>query len=626
MYKHIILLCIKYALPEQGAAMSDKKSSREQEFEKLSEQVQQLSQRVDQLEQSALVGATAKLSPPALQPAQKPTADDMQKSETTLLLSSSSLLQHLSAICFLLVAALGLRALTDNDLLDLRIGTALGMSYAAILIVSGYIFYRKNKSMAPIFTITGGLLMFSVLVETYTRFSFIPVELVYIMLAITGIGMAAISYRNKAAIPIIIGTLGMCVAAVAIDYPTPFFPYLSLLLVLSNILGFFATRLKRCSWLRWLLLFITHFMLQIWGLKLSGVLSGGGSAEHLSPDWFIPSITLIGATFIIISLFGIIRSGDEKISKFDFSLPAINAGWCYVAGIYALKDPALFGGPAAAAAIIHFAIAFRLSGRKRDNSPGTNTFTAGGIILACLSLPALFNSMVLPLPLLALLAFATCYFSHRWASGGMRITSYLLQIYISSIFAMQFIWVLEGQQRSPAILIVALLCSLIAFGHYYYARNTKQPEHSLVFSQYDKKDLSALLPLMASLTNAYFACMVLAYYALQHYYQGDMTIPLTGAQSIIINIAAIFIIVRAFFNDNTELRNVAILVLLIGGGKVFIMDMFTISGAWLVCSIFTFGTAAALTSLVLARWKQVSIHENMVKNDPHIVDDGATPR
>jgi len=213
--------------------------------------------------------------------------------------------------------------------------------------------------------------------------------------------------------------------------------------------------------------------------------------------------------------------------------------------------------------------------------------------------------MILPLPILALLALATCYFSHRWASGGMRITSYLLQIYISSIFAMEFIWGLEGQQRSPAIFMVALLCSLIAIGHYYYARNTKRPEHSLVFRQYDKKDLSALLPLMAGLTNAFFASMVLAYYALQHYYQDDLTIPLTGVQSIIINIAAIFIIVRAFFNDNTELRNVAILVLVIGGGKVFIMDMFTISGPWLVCSIFTFGIAAALASLVLARWKTV---------------------
>ncbi|MCF6266093.1 MAG: DUF2339 domain-containing protein [Desulfuromusa sp.] len=583
--------------------MGVEKYSFERQIQELNEQVRQLNQRVTQLESSMTEEAVAKSIQLSRQPVQQPAKEDMLPTGASLLVGSSSLLQHISAVCFLLVAALGLRALTDNGLLELEVGTALGIGYAAALIIGGYLLYRKNKSMAPIFTTTGSLLMFSVLVETYTRFASLPDELVYIMLAVTGIGMAVISYINKAAVPIIIGTLGMCAAAVVIDYPNPYFPYLGLLLWISNILGFFATRLKRCSWLRWLLLFTTHFMLQIWGLKLSGLMNHGGSAEHLSPNWFIPIITLIGATFVMISLFGIIRSGDEKISKFDFSLPVINAGWCYVAGIYALKDPTLFGAPAAAAAIVHFALAYWLSRRQTSNAQGTNTFMAGGLILACLSLPALLGNIFLPLPILSVLAIATCYFSYRWSSGGMRITSYLLQVYVSVIFSIEFIGGIDDQQRSPAILIVVLICSMIALGHYYYARRTKPPERSQIFSHYDKRDQSALLPLFSGLTNSFFTCMLLAYYALQHYYQEDMTFALIGTQSIIINLAAIFIMIRAFFNDNTELRNVAILVLVIGGSKVFIIDLFRISGAWLVCSIFTFGIAAALASLVLARWR-----------------------
>jgi hypothetical protein len=567
--------------------------------EQLELQVNQLSKQVAELEQRAANGVLS--SRP--QPAKQADKENLAPNEARLLVGSSSLLQHISAVCFLLVAALGLRSLTDNDMLDLQIGTALGMGYAAVLITVGYLFYRKNKSMAPIFITIGGLLMFSVLVETYTRFSAIPVELVYSMLAVTGISMAIISYTTKAALPIIIGTLGMCLAAVAIDYPNPYFPYLGLVLWISNILGFFASRLKRCSWLRWLLLFTTHFMLQLWGMKLSGLLSRGLAAEHLSPGWFIPIVTLIGGTFIMISLLGIIKSGDGKITKFDFSLPVVNAGWCYVAGIYALKDPTLFGAPAAAAAIVHFALAYWLSRRQSSNAQGTNTFTAGGLILACLSLPALFGNMLLPLPLLSMLAIATCYYSHRWSSGGMRITSYLLQAYISVVFIIEFVGGIEDQQRTPAILMVAIICSVIALGHYYYARHTKPPERSQIFGHYDKRDQSALLPLFAGMVDSFYSCMLLAHYALRHYYPDDMTFALTGTQSIIINLAAIFILIRAFFNDNTELRNVSILVLLIGGSKVFIIDMFSISGAWLVCSIFTFGIAAALASLVLARWK-----------------------
>ncbi len=578
--------------------MSTEQPPLEERVAQLETQVQQLSKQVAECTQNDL--SRVPTSTPLAK--KQESKEETMPNEATLLVGSSSLLQHISAVCFLLVAALGLRALTDNQMLDLQIGTALGMGYAAVLISIGYLLYRKSKSMAPIFITTGGLLMFSVLVETYTRFSSTPVELVYIMLAVTGISMAAISYINKTALPIIIGTLGMCIAAVAIDYPNPYFPYLGLLLWISNILGFFATRLKRCSWLRWLLLFITHFMLQIWGLKLSGFLSRGDAAEHLSPDWFIPIVILIGGTFMMLSLMGIIRSGDEKISRFDFSLPVLNAGWCYVAGIYALKNPTLFGAPAAAAAIIHFAIAFRLSDRQRRNAPGTNTFTAGGFILTGLSLPAMFGDMLLPLPVLSILAFICCYYSKKWVSGGMRMTAYLMQAYVSLILAVELI---SDSSIHPPIVtfLVATTCTLISLYQYRYCRQHKPPEHSQAFERFDKHDLSALLPLFAGLTNGFFMTMAIVYYFLQNYYRGDIATALSGAQSVTINLAAILLIFLAIYRHNKELRNVAILLMIIGGSKVFIIDLFRISGTWLVAGIFAFGIAAALQSLVLARWK-----------------------
>ncbi|MBW6512450.1 MAG: hypothetical protein K0A93_10130 [Desulfuromonadaceae bacterium] len=578
--------------------MSTEPSPLEARVEQLELQLQQLSKQVAELEQRGATGAFTSRSQ-VTKPTQK---EELIPNEATLLVGSSSLLQHISTICFLLVAALGLRALTDNDMLDLHIGTALGMGYAAILIVGGYLLYRKQQSMAPIFTTTGGLLMFSVLVETYTRHSAIPVELVYSMLAITGICMAVISYTTKTALPIIVGTFGMCLAAVAIDYPNPYFPYLGLVLWLSNVLGYFASRLKRCSWLRWILLFTTHFMLQIWGMKLTGLLSRGSAAEHLSPDWFIPIVALIGGTFMLISLFGIIRSGDEKISRFDFSLPAVNAGWCYVAGIYALKDPTLFGAPAAAAAIIHFALAFRLSERQRLHAPGTNTFTAGGVILAGLSLPAILGDMLLPLPVLSVLAFIVCYYSNKWSSGGMRMTAYLLQGYVSLILAVELISA-ESAVRSGVTLLVATLCALSALYHYRYCRENKPPEHSRAFERFDKQDKMALLPLFAGLVNGFFMIMTIVAYGLQTYYRGDFATAFTGAQSVTINLAAILLIFLAIFRHNKELRNVAILLMIIGGSKVFIIDLFQIKGTWLVAGIFAFGIAAALQSLVLARWK-----------------------
>ena len=589
----------------------------QQQITELSDQLRQLSRRIERLEKKGGVTMSA------VQPATpEVTATTATNSETSLLINSSSLLKFVSIISFLLVIALGLRALTDNGILNPQIGSILGILYASSLIISGHFCYRKSSGLAPIFCIIGALLIFSIAIETHARFSTLPEELAYLMLAITGVGMAAISYLNRIALPIIVGTLGMCLSAVAIGFPNPHFPYLSLMLWISNLLGFFATRLKRCSWLRWLLLFTTHFVLQAWGIKLSGVIVRGQEmTAGLSPRLFIPIVTLIGSTFMLIAFFGILRTGEEKISKFDFSLPTVNAAWCYVAGIYALKDPAAFGAPAAAAALLHFAVAYWLSRRQTSSAQGTNTFTAGGIILACLSLPALFNDMLLPLPVLALLAFATCYFSSRWSSGGMRLTAYLLQAYIIVIASIAFLGEAQAQLQSVKTFLVVLSCSAVAMAHYRFSRRNSPPANSLFFKRYDPQDLSGLLTIFASLLNLYLTCLLLTAYGLTHYYQGEFAIAFTGMQSIIINLSAVFIMLMAILNHNHELRNVSILALVIGGIKVFTFDLFNISGTWLVASIFSFGMAAAFESLFLARWKPAPADAGGKQEQPQAAAD-----
>lgn len=582
--------------------MKDELFSLREQLNELSLQFDLLNQRVLSLEQGVITVPASSASSDAkpVQPLEKPLA----VTESSILVSGSSLLKHISAICFLLVIGLGLRALAENDIFSNLAGAILGIGYAALLIISGFFLYRRTNSMAPLFTITGAILMFSVLIETHTRSSSLPVEFVYLMLALTGIAMAMISFQQQAALPIIVGSLGMCLSAVAIDYPNPIFPYLGLMLWLSNILGFFASRIKRCSWLRWLLMLTTHFMLQIWGLKISGVLKGTATQQNISEGWFIPIVTLIGLTFVLISLFGIVRSGDEKISKFDYSLPAINAAWCYVAGIYALKNPSLFGIPAAIAAVFHFALVFWLAKRQRHNAPGTNTFTAGGVILSGLSLPALMGSILLPLPLLSLLALGICVCAHAWNSTGMRMTSYVLQLYVVIILLIEMLGTITTQ--AIPLMTVALFCSWPALQHYRFCRQNPPPPELITFSRLNPHDRAALLPLASGLMSGLVSCLAIGYFILTRNYQGDVTLAYTGLQTIIINSSAIVLMIIAAVRHNKEVRNLSCLIMLFGGLKVFVYDMLQISGSWLVAGIFTFGAAAALLSLILARWKAES--------------------
>ncbi len=565
----------------------------------LTRQIQQLDERISHLERAGSPLPKAAAETDATSPA--PAVKNYRQEESALLAGGSNLLKHVSAVCFLLVIGLGLRALSDSDLLSLSSSTILGLVYAFLLIIVGFFLYRGCHSLAPVVTLVGALLSFSVLLETHSRFSALPSAVVYLLLAITGILLTLISFRHATALPIIVGSLGMCLTAVAIDFPNPYFPYLGLILWLSNILGFFASRIKRCTWLRWLLMFTTHFMLQIWGLKISGILSNPDIRDTMGAEWFVPVVTLIGFTFMMISLFGIIRSGDTKISRFDYSLPAINATWCYVAGIYALKSPELFGVPAAIAAAVHFGLVFWLAQRQRSNAPGTNTFTAGGSILMGLSLPALMGGMLLPLPFLAVMALIVCICSSTWNSGGMRVTSYVLQGYILVVLAIEAASRLVAD--SVPIMIVALICSWLALQHYRYCRQNLPPAESVAFSRYDTRDRSAVLLLLTCLTSMLISSAALGYFLLSRHYSGPVDAAFISLQTLIITGSAIILIVLAVRRHNRELRNIACLVMVLGGVKVIAFDIFQVSGPWLVSSLLAFGVTAATQSLILARWK-----------------------
>lgn len=583
--------------------MAKEHQSLQHQLEELTEQVRQLQARVAGLEQSITQGTSLEIpeSPKSFLKGEAKSSAKVLK-----MVGSNTLLPRISTLCFLLVVALGLRTLTDSHLLDPQVGALLGIVYAAAQMFYSYFLYKKSSILAPVFAVVGALLMFSVVAETHTRFNAIPSEMVYIILALTGIGMAVISYLNNAALPIIVGTLGMCVTGVAIDFPAPFFPYVGLLLWVANILGYFATRLKRCSWLRWLLMFTTHFMLQTWGLKLGMViLRGKEMRQPLAPEWFLPIVALIGLTFMMISLFGIIRTPEgEKISKFDFSLPPLNAAWCYVTGMYVIHNPADFGGPTTAAAILHFAIAQWLSSRRKLGAPGTNTFVTGGAIMLCFSLPALFGNMLIPLPILSAMALGISYYSREWGSGGMRVSAYLLQAYVSLVLTLNLGGNGVSEQPTTALIVTAL-CGLLGVIQYRFCRKTAPPAASSFFSGVDKNDRSAVLVLLAGLSDGYFMTMVIVYLGLLRYTTGGIGEIYAAIQSVSINGAATIIMILAMLWRNKELRNVSILITVIGGAKVFLGDMLSISGLPLVISVFSFGVAAAIESLVLGRMQIV---------------------
>ena len=597
----------------------------EEKVDRLYEHIESLSRRVAELEgrpaastprRSASASAVRPETtvPPSLPPRPGKPPDktsagepDSLSDEVIRWASRASLFPRLATLCFLMVIALSLRTITDNGIVNPLLGMGLGMGYAAALMAAGWYQYRRESSLAPVFVACGAILMSTIVVETHARFQSLPLVPAYWTLMATGAAMAFVSRRFTVFLPVSVGTLGMCLAGAAIDYPDPFFPYLFMILLTANLLGYYAGTLKRCGWLRWTVLLVTLTMFLLWGMRLAAVAARRiTAAPTLAPAWFLPVLATVSAAFLAIALLGIVRSHREQVSAFDFCLPTINAVGSYLAArvvVNAADGSALVLSLVAIFfAFLHFGAAFWLSMRRIEGVPGTNSFVVAGCALLGLALPAALGS-VLAAPVLGAAALGVAVLSDRWGSGAIRVTSYLLQVYAVVSLALNFLT--NGLPASPlAGTVPSAALAAAALVHYRWCRRHVPPARSPLFETYDTEDLSGAVTLLAALTGSFFLLRAIAWWIIIPAGPGGPD-TFQCTQSIIINLAALGLGLYAFRVRNREIRNVAILVIAVGAVKSA-ADLLGTKGVPLVFSVLSFGLAAATQSITLSRWHRPS--------------------
>ncbi len=593
--------------------MGERPPSLEDRFEEMAERLELLTRRIEALEGGAAVRpAPLPAEPlPAAAPAEEyPLGEPADISEEVIgWASRAALLPRLATLCFLLVIALILRTLTDNGLINTLYGSALGMGYAAALMVVGWYGYRKASPLAPVFAACGAVLISLVVVETHTRFQSLPLVPAYLTLMATGVGMAVISRQFTVFLPVSVGTLGMCLAGAAMDYPQPFFPYLAMILVTANFLGYYAAGIRRCSWLRWIVLAVTIVMIQLWGMRLGLALARGDTPPPLlAAPWFLPFLGLFAVVYLALALGGIVRSGTAGVTRFDFTLPTVSVLWAYLVARFVVGasggSVVVLGAVGLGAALVHGGAGYWLAGRRVQGAHGTNSLLFAAAVLLALALPDAAGSPLAALPLLSGCAFALALLSRHWESGGVRLTSYLLQVYACAALAVRATTAAPG--KAPlAEAVVPLLLAAVALGHYLWCRRQPPPAASQVFGRFDRHDLGAVTLFLGALASGFFTVRALLFQLLPAF-GGDAGSWFRCGQSIVINLAAIGLILIASLRRNREVRNVAILVMIVGGVKVFLYDFLGTRGMPLVLSVFSFGLAAALESIILGRWQAVT--------------------
>lgn len=599
--------------------MSDSQRSLEMRIDLLTKELALLQSRVEQialfagapvLPQAEADGSAQLEAVTVLQEVSPPAAAATGTSAeegSTWERASSRILSRASTISFLLVIALILRTVTDNELIPLGAGSMIGIGFAGILLAAGWLMYARGGAQAPVFTTCGTLLIYAVTAESNLnpKFHLIPLLPAFALLIVTGVATAAISRRYRVRLPFSLGTVGMSLAAIAVTFheQNPDFRYLIITLLIANILGHFTLSLERCRWVGWSLSMITAATTVWWAFSIRTLYLDPATTSLATAmlPWFLAGVGAFGCLYLVIASWEILAGQSERVDRYYLALPTMTVVWSFGSALFVTyilgKSLLLVSSLGLFVALLHIGVTRSLSRLRASERGGLGAIANAGALLLALALPIVTGNALVALPILSAVAFTLIVFSGAWQSGGLRLTSYLLQFHTAALYAFLQI---KLTPSSPVITILAVGClvSSLAYLQYQWARNNGPPGDIRYFAQTDQRDILAGALLVISLLSAFFIFRAGAFEMIGH-----IDSAFRAAQTVAINIVAAGMGIWAYVRKSGEMRNIAIAIILIGALKVAIFDLMGIKGMPLVMSILSFGGGTALLSVFLSRWQ-----------------------
>jgi hypothetical protein len=571
----------------------------------ISKQICILESRIDELADkvSCLEGNTD----PVIDSAREEVGDSLISMEANgglgEWISKGALLQKMAIICFILVFALLLRTVTDYGYVNALAGSFLGLVYVSILAAVGCVFYVTGKQMANVFSISGFLLLFAIVFESYGRFDSIPIGVAYAILMTALLTSAVVGIKYRVAKLLSVSLVGVTISGLAIGFPRVHFPLSGLLFFAANVVAIIAAKRLDNGKLKWPVTLLTLLFWAIWAFKAHVPLGRDEFVpEYVYLSWLGPLLICFVALYFI-TYFKRYFSG-VKLTVYDAVIPSLNMLLLFLAGSVVLKDywqqSWLLGLLALTMGFVHFAVGWRLATEVRDRFVGVGgAFVAGAIILA-LGVPVVVGNVAWAIACWSLLAYSLARLSGRCNSGVIRLVSYLYLIF--ALWTGLALGVFEaGKAVAPqASLTAAAALAFFGLIQYHWCRHNLPPTGSL-FAKLDSRDYSAAALLLVCLAGFYLlfsmtidliSTMVLA----------DPANTIKCGRSIIINMAATFLLVIGGRRHDLELVWIAVFLAVIGCMKVFLVDLFGASGIPLVLSVLSFGVVAMAGSIVMGRW------------------------
>jgi len=582
-----------------------------EQLNSLSTKVENLSARLATLEGS--IPARQKAAGSQFSPPDRVQVQDRAGAQAgpAPLIDTSALLTRVATVCFLLVVALILRTITDNQIINTQVGSVLGMAYAAFLIIAGWRLYSKKSRLAPVFPGCGILLLFSIVLETHARFQSLSTIGAYSILFIAGVTLFALSIRHRATVLICLGVPGTAAVAMAIDFPYPIYPVLGLLLLSAIVAASYAFKQQMCRYLRWFTLVLAALFWLLWTSKMNTLPTCAEPvAAAMYPSWFFPILFAFWGVYLATVVLNVLKK-DLQLGFFESIIPTVTAVGAFAAGNLAVcnwfERANWFYLAVLIIAVLHLGLAWWLARHDREKASGSNVFILAGACLIIMLSAAVFKKNIgYVLPIWSGSAFILALLSAYLHNQGIRVTSYLMQTVTCTAAIISGTVAVPAASPAATALATAGLCVFGLLQYQWSRKNHPDPTHSFFFAKLDRNDLSAVILLVSGLLGGYYFAQFLLHQALGSMI-ADFDFQYRSGQSLIINIAAILLMAIALKGKNRELIIIATILALIGAGKVFIFDMLRIKGVPLVLSVFSTGVVALFGSVVLGRWQKKEV-------------------
>ena len=495
--------------------------------------------------------------------------ESLPEAETTASREFADWPRRIAVVSFALGGAMILRVATQQGLLDPTAGTWLGLVYAALLVATPILPGQLGRRY-PLLPYCGAVLPTLIVLESVLRFDQLPPALAAAALHGTALLGAVAAVRARlgrlagiALAAAMAGSLGLIARPEAI-------PLCAYGVLLEVVAARELVRRRGWSVLRPLVLLPAALFLA------AALLYAGKRATYTA---VLPHVAgaVLGTWFV--ALIYHLRMLGKVASPATGWLPFFSL---WAVGLGAFLDPQVASWAALGAAVVVAAMALTAARRKCLGSGSIGLAVASAFLLAGATIEAPGRSL-----LLATWVLLTAYFSRRLTSNGLGILVALLAVAAAVLGSLDASLVV----RTPELSLYALgavVVAAILLAHYFLYRQVGENETVPPANGY-------LAPI--SLFGGVVVLYLLGRAVLAPVSSSSEVYHLL--QTVLLGLFATLALLLGRVQRVALPAWVGILALVLLVGRVTFMDLFSLQGIPLLCSIVTLGVASGIASITL---------------------------